>query len=110
MQVRRVLIAKEGIAFEKFPSRELEACHEVDFGHAYRTAPSRLRSRLRTTSRKLNVSSESGVRPCPTILGSGLTCCQVTWKNYICLWYTMMHFYQASKAYVEKVCQREEGH
>ena len=32
-------MAKEGIAFEKFPSLcELEAHHEVDLGHAYRTA------------------------------------------------------------------------
>ena len=31
-------------------------------------------------------TKKSGVRPCTTILGSGLTCCQVTWKNYICLW------------------------
>ena len=35
------LMAKEGIAFEKFPSLcELEAHHEVDLGHAYRTAVS----------------------------------------------------------------------
>ena len=34
------LMANEGIAFEKFPSLcELEARHEVDLGHAYRTAP-----------------------------------------------------------------------
>ena len=33
------LMAKEGIAFEKFASLcELEAHHEVDLGHAYRTA------------------------------------------------------------------------
>ena len=54
------LMAKEGIAFEKFPSLcELEARHEVDLGHAYRTA--RLLSRLRTTSRKLNGSSFSSL-------------------------------------------------
>ena len=35
------LMAKEGIAFEKFLSLcKLEARHEVDLGHAYRTAPS----------------------------------------------------------------------
>ena len=35
------LLAKEGIAFEKFPALcELEARHKVDLGHAYRTAPS----------------------------------------------------------------------
>ena len=35
------LIAKEGIAFEKYASLcELEALHEVDLGHAYRTSPS----------------------------------------------------------------------
>ena len=35
------LMAKEGIAFEKFPALyELEARHGVDLGAAYRTAPS----------------------------------------------------------------------
>ncbi|XP_065918333.1 zinc finger protein 862-like [Dysidea avara] len=35
------LMAKEGIAFEKFvPLCELESCHGVELGHAYRTAPS----------------------------------------------------------------------
>ena len=34
-------MAKEGIAFEKYPSLcELETKHEVDVGHAYKTAPS----------------------------------------------------------------------
>ena len=34
-------MAKEGIAFEKFMALcELEARHNVDLGHAYRTAPS----------------------------------------------------------------------
>ena len=35
------LMAKEGIAFEKFPKLcDLEERHDVDIGHAYRTAPS----------------------------------------------------------------------
>ncbi|KAL5506170.1 hypothetical protein EMCRGX_G007757 [Ephydatia muelleri] len=35
------LMAKEGIAFEKFPELcDLEERHDVDIGHAYRTAPS----------------------------------------------------------------------
>ena len=36
------MMAKEGIAFEKYPAlalRELEAQHNVDIGHAYKTAP-----------------------------------------------------------------------
>jgi hypothetical protein len=47
------LMAKEGIAFEKYlVLYELEARHEVDLGPAYRTAPC-----LRTTSQNPNVSS-----------------------------------------------------
>ena len=35
------LMAKEGITFEKYVVLyELEACHDVDPGHAYKTAPS----------------------------------------------------------------------
>ena len=35
------LMSKEGITFEKYVVLyELEACHDVDPGHAYKTAPS----------------------------------------------------------------------
>ena len=34
-------MAKEGIAFEKYAALyDLEACHNVDLGSAYKTAPS----------------------------------------------------------------------
>ena len=35
------LVVKEGIAFKKYVALyELEVCHDVDLGHAYKTAPS----------------------------------------------------------------------
>ena len=95
------LMVKEGIAFKKYASLcELEAHHEVDLGHAYRTASTarlftyytaqvqpqqylQSLSEIKFYSFLVDLLSQKmGVRSCPTISGSGLTCCHVTFEKF----------------------------